>query len=329
MTAANITGSQGWKLRHGAGGAHLFHRMSGLNILLDELKVPQSAWSLAPRQISIALTNACDLSCGHCYAPKTRASLHIEDLTTWLVELDRNGSLGVGFGGGEPMLFPHFADVCRFATLNTQLAITFTTHGHHVDEHLARDLAGNVHFIRVSMDGVGPTYERVRGRSFSDFLDRLRTIRGISKFGINFVVTAQTFPDLDAAVAIAADGGASEFLLLPERPTSTSLGIDQSTAAALRSWVLGYRGPLPLLISEAAAEGISYCTPVPDEDALDAYAHIDAAGVLKPTSFQVEGVRIGSDGVIAALARLRRIHQENTTCDSGSATALSIQPTWS
>jgi hypothetical protein len=197
------------------------------------------------------------------------------------------------------------------ATRSTQLAITFTTHAHHIDDRLARDLRGNVHFIRVSIDGVGATYERIRGRPFAQLLARLRTIGNLSKFGINFVVNAQTFADLDCAIAIASDSGACEFLLLPEQPTSTSSGIDLDTAMALRAWIHSYRGSLPLLVSEAGAEGISYCTPIPNETALDAYAHIDAKGIIKDNSFTQEGVRIGEDGIIAAFACLRRSREEN------------------
>ncbi len=59
-----------WKQRRSPAGLHLFDRTTGLNILLDEIRVPASLWSRAPRQVSIALTNRCDLTCDHCYAPK-------------------------------------------------------------------------------------------------------------------------------------------------------------------------------------------------------------------------------------------------------------------
>ena len=71
---------QNLKVRCGPSGVHLFYRHSGLNILCDEFRVPVALWASAPRQISIALTNACDLSCSYCYAPKHRASLKVEQL---------------------------------------------------------------------------------------------------------------------------------------------------------------------------------------------------------------------------------------------------------
>ena len=111
-----------------------------------------------------------------------------------------------------------------------------------MDDALAANLRGNVHFVRVSMDGVGTTYEALRGRSFASLRDRLDTIASMAPFGINFVVNAQTLPDLDAAVKLASEVGADEFLLLPEQPVRGRGGIDNHTARALQRWANLYRG---------------------------------------------------------------------------------------
>jgi MoaA/NifB/PqqE/SkfB family radical SAM enzyme len=188
------------KIRAGPDGIHLFCRSSGANVLT------------APRQVSVALTNACDLRCYYCYAPKHRAQLATGQLLGWLRELDSAGCFGVGFGGGEPTLHRDFALLCKLAANTTRLAITFTTHAHRLHEQLAAELKGYVHFIRVSMDGIGTTYESLRGKEFHVLCQKLKLVRSLAPFGINFVVNATTFPDLDAAVALANDYGASEFL---------------------------------------------------------------------------------------------------------------------
>ena len=114
------------KSRAGPNGVHLFDRRSGLNILLDELQSDEGEWAKAPRQVSVALTNVCDLHCAYCYAPKHKASLREDDVVTWLKEIDGAGCLGVGFGGGEPTLHPGFSEICRRVAEETQLAVTFT-----------------------------------------------------------------------------------------------------------------------------------------------------------------------------------------------------------
>jgi MoaA/NifB/PqqE/SkfB family radical SAM enzyme len=279
--------------------------MTGLNVLLDEVQLPATLWAAAPRYVSVALTNACDLACPYCYAPKERFALDVEQLVGWLTELDANGCLGVGFGGGEPTLYRHLAELCHRVAGKTGLAVTFTTHAHRLNDDLVANLIGAVHFVRVSMDGIGGTYEELRGRSFAAFRRNIEYVRTLAPFGINYVVNARTLIDLDAATALAAELGATEFLLLPERPVNGVGGIDDRTAKSLRCWIRRYCGVVPLVISEAAADGLSTCNPFMRETGLRAYAHIDASGVLKRSSYDSGGVAIGTSGVMRALSVLR------------------------
>jgi len=297
------------KVRAGPAGLYFFNRTTGINILVDEIAPPINTWSVAPRHVSVALTNACDLTCSHCYAPKNPAILAFDRLTDWLADLDANGCIGVGFGGGEPTLYPRLTELCSYVARKTNLAITMTTHAHLLSDQLLNELAGNLHFVRVSMDGIGPTYESIRYRPFDALLERITAIKRITRFGINFVVNSKTVGDLDAAVQLAADLGASEFLLLPEEPIGKGIGIDNETAIILRKWVKGYGGNVPLAISEGRAEGIPTCDPLNAETGLAAFAHIDASGVMKRTSYDSSGVPIEEYGVIAALDKLKTIEQ--------------------
>lgn len=293
-----------WKVRGGPAGLHVFNRTTGLNILSDEISVPAPLWSRAPRHVSIALTNRCDLACAHCFAPKSPNELPYDNITRWLSELDASGTLGVGFGGGEPTLYPRFPELCRHAARETQLSVTFTTHGHHIDSAMADELRGTVHFIRVSMDGVGDTYESIRRRSFPALKDRLKLIRGISNFGINIVLNERTMPQLDEAAAVAADAGATELLLLPQVAVRRVGAITDATMQALRRWADEYSGSLKLSINETHADGFPTCDPLVEERGLRAYAHIDATGFIKPTSYHVDGAPIGPGGVLDALDQL-------------------------
>jgi len=293
------------KVRIGPAGLHFFNRTTGINILVDEIKPPSNTWSAAPRHVSVALTNSCDLSCSHCYAPKNPAVLDFDRLVVWLVDLDANGCIGVGFGGGEPTLYPRLIELCSRTERTTNLAITMTTHAHRLNDQLLNELAGNLHFVRVSMDGVGLTYESIRRRPFNALLERITALGRVVRFGINFVVNSKTVADLDAAVQLAADLGASEFLLLPEEPIGRGVGIDNETTITLRKWVQGYRGGVPLAISEGGSEGLPICDPLKPETGLAAFAHIDASGVIKRTSYDKCGILIQENGVMAALDKLK------------------------
>ncbi|WP_338331330.1 radical SAM protein [Acetobacter sp. LMG 32666] len=293
-----------WKLRYGPAGLHVFNRTSGLNVLIDEVRIPASLHSRAPRQVSMALTNRCDLACAHCYAPKSRDQLRFDLVTQWLAELDSHGALGVGFGGGEPTLYPEFERLCHYVARETQLSVSFTTHGHHIDGALAESLCGSVNFVRVSMDGVGTTYESIRRRSFPALLTCLKHIRCISDFGVNVVINERTLFDLDEVAIIAADAGASELLVLPQVPVRGVPVISPDILHGLRLWVESYRGPLKLCINEVSADGFPICNPLAEERGLLAYAHIDAKGVLKPSSYAEAGVRLGEGGLLQAMDQL-------------------------
>jgi sulfatase maturation enzyme AslB (radical SAM superfamily) len=293
------------KVRVGPAGIHAFDRVTGLNLLIDEARAPSSCWAAAPRSVSIALTNACDLHCPYCYAPKKPATLDLGKLCGWLCDLDSTGCLGVGFGGGEPTLCGHLPSLCQFVAHSTRMAVTFTTHGHRLDSELAAALRGSVHFIRVSMDGVGPTYSALRGRSFDALMTKIAIVRDLCPFGINFVVNAQTVNDLDRAIEVADQFSASEVLLLPEQAVNGRPGIDEATAERLHGWVDRYTGPVRLTVSTGGSDGLPTCDPLLEEVGLRAYAHIDAAGVLKRSSYEDTGVEIGHGSILDALARLQ------------------------
>jgi MoaA/NifB/PqqE/SkfB family radical SAM enzyme len=290
-----------FKIRVGPCGIHVFNRMTGLNFLLDEVRVAPALWANAPRQVSIALTNSCDLECSYCFSPKHPTSLDFEWVIDLLDELDANGCLGIGLGGGEPTLYPHLVELCQYATQHTGLAITLTTHAHRFNDGLAEALTGGVHFVRVSMDGIGDTYEALRGRPFAAFLRCLENVSSVAPFGINYVVNSRTLPDLDAATKLAAEVGAIEFLLLPEQPAHGNGGIDDRTAQALQQWVTQYQGSIPITVSQEGADGLPTCNPLEGESGLRAYAHIDASGTLKRSSFDGDGVPIGDGGLMRAL----------------------------
>lgn len=293
------------KVRLSRAGAHWFDRQTGLNILLDRVAIPAHRWSRAPRYVSIALTNTCELRCPFCYAPKDPSRLASEVVLAWMEELDAAGCLGVGFGGGEPTAHPEFAWICAEAARRTQLAVTFTTHGHRVDELLADALRGNVHFVRVSMDGVGSTYERLRGRLFKAFQCRLDVVATVAPFGLNVVINDETVEELDAIVSFARDVGAAEVLLLPEQPARGRPGISTSTSERLTDWVLGANPGVRLAISRAGVtEAMPLADPFGHEGPLEAHAHVDAHGVLKPNAYATEGVLI-TNSILESLDELR------------------------
>ena len=234
-------------------------------------------------------------------------TLSFKKITKWLRELDINGCIGVGFGGGEPTLYPQLVELCKFASKKTNLAVSITTHAHNLNNDLLSQLDGNLHFIRVSMDGVGATYESIRNRSFDMLLDRITALRNISRFGINYLINSKTIGDLNEAFQLAKDLGASEFLLLPEIPIGKSIGIDKDTKNALHQWVNKYHDKIPLTISEDGSDGLPICNQFIADKDIYAYVHIDASGMMKQKSYCSDGIPIKTNGVVVAFDKLKTI----------------------
>ena len=141
------------KIRATPQGYLVFDRRSGLNVLIDEV-IPKEH-STAPAIVSFALTNRCNLHCPHCFVAKGQSDLPFSLLAKWFVELDGNGCLEVGFGGGEPLLHPDFAAICSFVHSRTGMACTITTNGTLLSEEKIKTIRGSVDFCRISMDGWG------------------------------------------------------------------------------------------------------------------------------------------------------------------------------
>ncbi|MFE7383101.1 radical SAM protein [Streptomyces zhihengii] len=293
------------KIRLSAAGVHLFDRDSGMNVLLDEVPVPVEQFSRAPRYLSIALTNACELRCAYCYAPKHAAALDRERVVAWAAELDAAGCLGVGFGGGEPTAYRRFAQLCSDIAQSTSMAVTFTTHGHRLTPELVESLRGAVHFVRLSVDGVAATYERLRGRPFAAVFQAAGLLGSLAPFGINAVINADTVGELDDLAEFADEVGASELLLLPEQPTAATPGISDADAQRLVEWTAAARNGVQLAISRTGLEAtLPTADAVPGERPLDAHMHVDATGVLRPHAYAPTGLSVG-DSIMEAVQALR------------------------
>jgi MoaA/NifB/PqqE/SkfB family radical SAM enzyme len=98
--------------RHALDGAVLyFDRDSGVNHLVRGESTRDSS-RVAPRSLQIGLSAACNLACSFCYRDKQAQSRLTPDfLVPLLKDAADWGVLEVAFGGGEPLLYPHFPEL--------------------------------------------------------------------------------------------------------------------------------------------------------------------------------------------------------------------------
>ena len=268
-------------------GLEFHQRETGLHFLFDE--VTSRFVSDAPRYLSIALTTECNLRCPFCYVDKSKKRMLDSSLVKGIVsEAANKGTLAVSFGGGEPSLYPYLEDVLRFTHEKTSLAVGMTSNCTEELVKLTPSISRYVDFLRISMDGIRDTYYSHRGIPFEDFVKRLKYLLGYYKIGINYLVDETTIEDLDEAFSMMKDFGVRELLLLPREPDCP-----ESVLSRLYEWIKRNKDRGILIeISSARKGNLPFLAPYrEDDDSLD-YAHIDAKGLLKESSFTDEGIAL-------------------------------------
>jgi len=127
-----------------------------------------------PVSIAFLLTERCNARCVHCDIWKSKGREDTPGLEGWkqvLLDLRRwLGPVNIVFTGGEALLYPHTLEIVRYAT-SLRFQVEVLTHGYWPDQAKVKQLAlTNPWRITTSVDGVGETHSKIRGRD--DFWER-------------------------------------------------------------------------------------------------------------------------------------------------------------
>jgi MoaA/NifB/PqqE/SkfB family radical SAM enzyme len=193
----------GWRALELDGEVLLFDRETGTNMLVTN-DTTRALRRSAPRMLQVALTNSCDKTCSFCYRP-------LEAKNRWtfdsLLELARFcddwGVLEIAFGGGEPTLFPRFAELLAAIWSQTKLCPSFTTHGLRLDADFLRRIRGTYGQLQVSV------YDEDDTGAIIDLLVAER-----ARFGLNYLVTPQRVRSIESDVFAFVDRGVRDILFL-------------------------------------------------------------------------------------------------------------------
>jgi MoaA/NifB/PqqE/SkfB family radical SAM enzyme len=295
------------KVRFEARGLHFYDRVNGVHILADESYIPNQLITKAPSVLSIALSNICDLNCDFCYVPKNALSLEQSDVLNWCIELDRLGTLEIAFGGGEPTLYPHFAELCHRVWNETNLGISITTNGHHLTPSLVSKLVGDVSIIRISIDSLEPLYSKLRRRPLAPILDKISYLIGRVPVGINTIVNSSTLLTLDDMLQLVKKTGVTDWLLLPQVKNG-QFTLSQDDWLKLENWINNYWHEVNLSITSGARRYINTPSLFSFENP-DDYAHISADYHLRRCSYQSGGISLYRRTIQDGLSELKRLEQ--------------------
>ena len=129
----------------------LFDRESGTNVLLEGDETAHYR-QVAPRVLQVSLTNVCNKACAFCYRPLDAASGWRYDEMLELAHVAaRWGVLELAFGGGEPTMFPRFAELLSDIWHQTPLCPNFTTNGTLLTQKLLARIEGVYGQIQISI----------------------------------------------------------------------------------------------------------------------------------------------------------------------------------
>lgn len=139
---------------------------------------------LPDRTVHLHATNRCNLACLHCYSsssPQANEALGFEALVTALARLRAQGYEVLSLSGGEPLLYPRFADLNRFArTLG--IRVVAISNGYRVKQQYD-ELLETLDGIAISFDGLSEHHDRMRARrgAFDVAIGALRHLRQLDK----------------------------------------------------------------------------------------------------------------------------------------------------
>lgn len=166
------------------------------------------------------LTNRCNNRCpGCCGVKENNAELsqrQIELIVKSLVDMDNQGV--ILSGGGEPLISPWFAYAVR-ELKKAGMKLGLNSNGLALTEESAKLIAANCEYFRISLDAASPEmYLKTHGMPEDAFQKVVENIKLFSQikaacdspisFGVGFLTSQDTVPEMDRFVALVKDAGA-------------------------------------------------------------------------------------------------------------------------
>ncbi|MCL4498103.1 MAG: 12,18-didecarboxysiroheme deacetylase [Deltaproteobacteria bacterium] len=163
----------------------------------SEDKKPVIVWNM---------TRTCNLNCIHCYSQSKNLQynneLTLEEGKAFIDDISVFGSPVMLFSGGEPLMHPHFLDLCFYAKSKGMRAV-ISTNGTLITKELASELKKvGLSYVGISLDGLEAVHDRFRGKkgAFGEALEGINYAKeaGI-KVGLRFTVNkrnAQEIPGI-------------------------------------------------------------------------------------------------------------------------------------
>lgn len=147
----------------------------------------------SPLSLSFELTDACALSCKHCYwrgVPRLKRPLPEEQAKDILEQAAEAGTLWVSFTGGDPLIHPEFPEIYLHAK-KLGLVTTIFTSGVSFNEKLFSLLRkAPPYCVEITLNGSRPQIQEAVSGVKGSFRKIVNTVRRLKKYGIPVTLKA-------------------------------------------------------------------------------------------------------------------------------------------
>lgn len=124
------------------------HDIKVLNVSTEKMKI---------NNISILITERCNLFCKHCAANSKKMNetvdIPTEEMLNILSKVIKCKPESITISGGEPLVRKDFKDIINFIKNNSDISIDLMTNATLINHELAEFLANHVDVFDISMDG--------------------------------------------------------------------------------------------------------------------------------------------------------------------------------
>ncbi|MCK6588353.1 MAG: radical SAM protein [Polyangiaceae bacterium] len=218
-----------------------------------------------PLEAHLAVTSRCGAGCKGCYldARPDGDQPPLEQIETRLRAIAAAGVFTVALGGGEPLSRPDLGEIGAAARA-LGLVPVVTTSGIGMTPERAQSLRSFAQ-VNVSYDGDADGYEIVRGWDGARVAERAMSLLADAgvPFGVNVVLTRQSFPRLARTLERAEQLGAREAQLLRYKPAGRARGADYLAARLSNDQIQNLLPTLQTIASERSLGLRIDCAMVP------------------------------------------------------------------
>ncbi len=170
-----------------------------------------------PVHVVWEITLACDLKCQHCGSragARRESELDTAECLEVVDALARLGTREVTLIGGEAYLRNDWIDLVRAIRARGMYCAVQTGGRNLTDKRLEAAVAAGLQGIGVSLDGLAPLHDELRGvpGSFDRALDAVVRAKALGlKVSVNTQIGARTMPDLPELMRTIIDAGATHW----------------------------------------------------------------------------------------------------------------------